>query len=139
MRQSSASLCRCQLEQNEAKHCEILKDQGFIESYLVKQDDSKRGTIRLFLKYTDGRYPVIQGLAKEFPNLVCANMLVTKISRVFTAVLGFRLCRLLKGSCLAMKQRPGDWRRTFVFGLVKIEEKATCLVKVNFPYPFQKG
>lgn len=44
---------------------EILKNQGFIENYLVKVDDSRiRGTVRLFLKYTNGRCPVIQGLKR---------------------------------------------------------------------------
>ena len=43
---------------------EILKGQGFIENYLVKVDEGQRGTIRLFLKYTTGRRPVIQGLKR---------------------------------------------------------------------------
>lgn len=43
---------------------EILKSQGFIESYLVKQDNRNRGTIRIFLKYNDGRNAVIQGLQR---------------------------------------------------------------------------
>ena len=43
---------------------EILKQQGFIENYLVKVDERQRGTIRLFLKYTNGRRPVIQGLKR---------------------------------------------------------------------------
>lgn len=43
---------------------EILKEQGFIESYLVKKDDKQRGTIRLFLKYNRTRKPVIQGLKR---------------------------------------------------------------------------
>lgn len=43
---------------------EILKDHGFIESFLVKQDDKKRGTMRVFMKYTDGRQPVIQGIKR---------------------------------------------------------------------------
>lgn len=42
---------------------EILKQQGFIESYLVKLED-QRGTIRIFLKYTEGRQPVIQGIKR---------------------------------------------------------------------------
>lgn len=49
------------LKQNIA---EILKSQGFIESYLVKQDNKNRGTIRIFLKYTEGRNPVIQGVRR---------------------------------------------------------------------------
>ena len=43
---------------------EILKNQGFIENYLVKVDDKQRGTIRLFMKYTSTRRPVIQGLKR---------------------------------------------------------------------------
>ena len=43
---------------------EILKSQGFIENSLVKVDDGQRGTIRLFLKYANGRRPVIQGLKR---------------------------------------------------------------------------
>lgn len=43
---------------------EILKQQGFIENYLVKVDECQRGTIRIFLKYTNGRRPVIQGLKR---------------------------------------------------------------------------
>jgi small subunit ribosomal protein S8 len=43
---------------------EILKETGFIETYLVKQDNKNRGTIRMFLKYAEGRHPVIQGLQR---------------------------------------------------------------------------
>lgn len=43
---------------------EILKAQGMIENYLVKQDSASRGTIRLFLKYASGRAPVIQGVKR---------------------------------------------------------------------------
>ncbi len=43
---------------------DILKAQGFVESYLVKHDNKQRGTMRIFLKYTDGRQPVIQGLKR---------------------------------------------------------------------------
>jgi len=49
------------LKQNIA---EILKEQGFIESYLVQQDTSNRGTIRIYLKYTERRMPVIQGIKR---------------------------------------------------------------------------
>lgn len=43
---------------------EILKNQGFVENVLVKVDECQRGTIRLFLKYSNGRRPVIQGLKR---------------------------------------------------------------------------
>lgn len=49
------------LRQNIA---EILMSQGFIENYLVKHETKQRGTIRLFLKYSDGRKPVIQGIKR---------------------------------------------------------------------------
>ncbi len=43
---------------------EILKNHGLIENFLVKVDEKKRGTIRIFLKYSHGRRPVIQGLKR---------------------------------------------------------------------------
>lgn len=43
---------------------EILKNQGFIESYLVKIENNQRGMIRVFMKYTDQRRPVIQGIKR---------------------------------------------------------------------------
>ncbi|MEI8365081.1 MAG: 30S ribosomal protein S8 [Parachlamydiaceae bacterium] len=43
---------------------EILKTHGFIDSYLMKHESKQRGTMRLFLKYTDGRQPVIQGIKR---------------------------------------------------------------------------
>lgn len=42
----------------------ILKNSGFIENFLVKKDENQRGMIRVFLKYTDGRRPVISGLKR---------------------------------------------------------------------------
>ena len=42
----------------------ILKAEGFIDDYLVKVDEGHRGTIRLFLKYSEGRRPVIQGIKR---------------------------------------------------------------------------
>lgn len=43
---------------------EILKSQGFIENFLMKVDDKNRGMIRIFLKYTNKRRSVIQGLKR---------------------------------------------------------------------------
>jgi small subunit ribosomal protein S8 len=43
---------------------DILKGQGFIESYLVKLENDQRGTIRVFLKYSEQRRPVIQGVKR---------------------------------------------------------------------------
>jgi small subunit ribosomal protein S8 len=47
-----------------ASLAEILKQQGFIESFLLNQETPSRGTLRLFLKYTPHRLPVIQGLKR---------------------------------------------------------------------------
>lgn len=43
---------------------DILKSQGFIEGYLLKIETNQRGTMRIFLKYSTGRYPVIQGITR---------------------------------------------------------------------------
>lgn len=42
----------------------ILKEQGFIEDFLVKKDEHQRGTIRVFLKYRQNRTPVIQQMKR---------------------------------------------------------------------------
>lgn len=42
----------------------IMKNEGFIENFLVKKDNIQRGTIRIFLKYSSGRKPVINGLKR---------------------------------------------------------------------------
>lgn len=42
----------------------ILKEQGFIENFLVKKDEKGRGTMRIFLKYRQGRNPVITGIKR---------------------------------------------------------------------------
>jgi small subunit ribosomal protein S8 len=39
----------------------VLQEQGFIDNFLV---DEKGGRVRIFLKYTYGREPVIQGLKR---------------------------------------------------------------------------
>ena len=43
---------------------EILKKEGLIESYLVKHESKQRGTMRIFLKYKEGRKPAILGLKR---------------------------------------------------------------------------
>lgn len=50
-----------QLKENIVK---ILKESGFIENFLVKHDPTHRGTMRIFLKYTQGRKPVITGIKR---------------------------------------------------------------------------
>jgi small subunit ribosomal protein S8 len=48
------------LKENIAK---LLKKEGFVESYLVKKEQTQ-GTIRIFLKYTEARKPLIRGLER---------------------------------------------------------------------------
>jgi small subunit ribosomal protein S8 len=42
---------------------EILKQQGYVDNYLIKQDGS-RGTMRVFIRYGAQRTAVIQGLKR---------------------------------------------------------------------------
>lgn len=41
----------------------ILKEKGFVAYYLVKEE-KKKGTIRVFLKYTPTREPLIKGITR---------------------------------------------------------------------------
>lgn len=41
----------------------ILKEQGFIENYLVKEEE-KQSLARVYLKYIEGRKPVIHGIKR---------------------------------------------------------------------------
>lgn len=40
----------------------VLQEQGYVENYIVN-DEKKQ--VRIFLKYTEGRKPVIQGLTRK--------------------------------------------------------------------------
>lgn len=42
---------------------DVMKNNKFIEHYLVKEEQSI-GTLRVFLRYTDGRVPLIRGLRR---------------------------------------------------------------------------
>ena len=43
--------------------CQILVDEGYIKNFSV-EEDGKQGIIRVTLKYTDSRTPVITGLRR---------------------------------------------------------------------------
>ena len=43
--------------------CQILVDEGYIKSFTVIED-GKQGVIKVVLKYTDGKTPVITGLRR---------------------------------------------------------------------------
>lgn len=70
----------------------ILKDQGFIDNFLVKEEEGNQGAIRVFLKYGEGRQPIINGLKRvskpglrryvgysEIP-LICGGLGITIVS-----------------------------------------------------------
>ena len=61
--------------------CQVLKNEGYIQDF-VQEDDGKQGILRIALRYTADRKPVIQGIervskpslriykgAKEIPNV----------------------------------------------------------------------
>ncbi|MBJ7448765.1 MAG: 30S ribosomal protein S8 [Parachlamydiales bacterium] len=41
----------------------VFKDEGFIENFLSKEE-GKKSIIRVYLKYAEGRRPIIQGLKR---------------------------------------------------------------------------
>jgi small subunit ribosomal protein S8 len=43
--------------------CRVLKEEGFIEDFIVSEEP-KPGLIRIALKYTEERVPVLQGLRR---------------------------------------------------------------------------
>lgn len=43
--------------------CEVLKREGYIQEY-VREEDGKQGILRVSLKYTADRKPVIQGIKR---------------------------------------------------------------------------
>lgn len=43
---------------------DILKQLGFIDDFLVRQDTPQRGVMRIFLKYDQHRMPAIQGIKR---------------------------------------------------------------------------
>jgi small subunit ribosomal protein S8 len=43
---------------------QILKNESFIEHFLVKTEDGK-SNMRIFLRYTENRQPLIRGLVRE--------------------------------------------------------------------------
>ena len=42
----------------------ILKSEGFIKDYIMEKDENAKSVLRVFLKYTIDREPVIQGLRR---------------------------------------------------------------------------
>ena len=64
---------------------QILKEHGYIENSLVKQDENQRGTMRVFLKYTETRKACDPRNQHGCPNREDAHMLVITIYQNFMA------------------------------------------------------
>jgi small subunit ribosomal protein S8 len=64
---------------------QVLKDQGFIDHFLVKHEENK-GTIRLFLRYVGLRKPLIRGLKKVSNPGLRKYIGYRKIPRVFNGL-----------------------------------------------------
>lgn len=60
----------------------ILKEEGFVAYYLVKEEKKKR-TMRVFLKYGANRRPVIQGLKRVSKPSLRKYVSCYQIPRVF--------------------------------------------------------
>lgn len=82
---------------------QVLRDEKFVEHYLVKQEDAK-STMRIFLRYTSTREPVIQGL-KRISSPGCRRYVgYAKIPRVFNG-LGISIVSTSKGVLAGSKAR----------------------------------
>lgn len=57
----------------------VLEKQGFIENILV---DEKKGKMRIFLKYSEGREPILQGLKRMSSPGLRRYVASTEIPRV---------------------------------------------------------
>lgn len=73
----------------------VLKENGFIEQFLVKEED-KKSTMRIFLRYSVSREPVIRGL-KRVSSPGCRRYIgYSKIPRVFNGM-GISILSTSKG------------------------------------------
>lgn len=74
---------------------EVLKQSGFIDQYLVKEED-KKSMMRIFLRYSAAREPVIRGL-KRVSSPGCRKYVgYNKIPRVFNGM-GISILSTSKG------------------------------------------
>jgi small subunit ribosomal protein S8 len=79
----------------------ILQEQGFVENLLV---DEKTGKARVFLKYSQGRSPVIQGLKRMSSPGLRRYVGYQKIPRIYGG-LGIAILSTSKGIMDGQKAR----------------------------------
>jgi len=60
----------------------ILKEKGFVAHYLIKEE-KKKGTLRVFLKYTPWREPVIKGITRVSKSSLRKYVSCQEIPNVF--------------------------------------------------------
>ncbi len=73
----------------------VLKQKGFIAHYLIKEEKQK-GTMRVFLKYTDDRESIIQGMRRYSKPSLRKYVSHKDIPRVFGG-LGIAIVSTSKG------------------------------------------
>jgi small subunit ribosomal protein S8 len=82
---------------------QVLVDERFVEHFLVKEEDNK-ATMRIFLRYTDSREPLIRGL-KKVSNPGCRRYVgYEKIPSVFNDM-GISILSTSKGVLTGAKAR----------------------------------
>src|SRR5947207_1495617 len=83
----------------------VLKNNKFIEHFLVKEEDGKT-TMRIFLRYSSTREPVIRGL-KRVSSPGCRRYVgYNKIPRVFNGM-GISILSTSKGVVSGYQARSG--------------------------------
>lgn len=81
----------------------VLRESGFVEQFLVKEEDHK-STMRIFLRYSAARQPVIRGL-KRISSPGCRRYIgYNKIPRVFNGM-GISILSTSKGVITGKKAR----------------------------------
>ena len=118
---------------------EILKNQGFIENYLVKVDESARNNPNILeiYKRTSTCDSRIKKSIKTWFAQICWT---SRYSTLLMVTWGFPLFRLLKESCQGMKRSSVESvANCCVWFGKRIEEKTTMSRKGKLPIPLPKG
>jgi small subunit ribosomal protein S8 len=84
----------------------ILKEEGYVENFLVKKEETI-GTIRVFLKYSKSRQPVIQGI-KRASTPGCRKYVGSDDIRLVFGGMGISILSTSKGLMTGKKARQGN-------------------------------
>ena len=118
---------------------EILKNQGFIENYLVKDDNEKRGTIRVFLEIYRWPSSCNSRIKTNFKTWFAQICWTSRYSHVFMVDMGVSIVSTSQGVMPGNEaQSERNWWRTFMFGLVTALRRKTMSRKGKLPIPLPK-